>query len=177
VPVPGKINAIVMLSGGCHTKSPRNGTDFIAQNNSFVRTVPGGNCWTNIALIKRLKRQFPKLEVNIVTRTAGSFGGGLFLNVEDEAKQLSHYILGFFQTPAMQTISETEFIRMPGLDRRRLDIPVEFNKDYQGIFQGDIILVDEQGKIFHYVTLLPSVDRMEVTLRKKLDAVFSRIQQ
>ncbi len=170
VPVPGKVNAILFLQGGCHSNASRN-------PNRFVRKEGAENCWVDGALAKRLKQQFPKLEVIVVSRTFGTFGGGLPMTVEDEAKTLSNYILGFFQIPAMQTVVETEFVRMPGLDRRRLDIPTESQEDYKNIAQGDVILVDEHGEIFHNVTLRPSFNRREITIQKKLQAVFSRTAQ
>ncbi len=170
VPVPGKINALLFLSGGCHSLA--------AEATMYGRKIRSVSCWQSANMIKRLKQEFPDLEVTVISRTQGLFGGGPPLKHEEEAKEISHYFLGFFQIPGVQVISETEFIRIPGLDRRRIDMETKYQEEYSGIvLDASLILVDEYGKIFHNTVPFSIRDRRESIIRNKLKAVFSRINK
>ncbi len=170
-PVPGKINVLVFLGGGCHPYGQGLPTQ-------YARYSSSASCWRISAIVKRLKKEFPNLQVTVLTKTFGTFGGGKPVDPEEEAVLLSNYILGFFSMPAVQAISETEFFRLPGLDRRRVDLDVQYEEDFQNIRTSTgIILIDEKGKIFHSFIHNSLKSREELMIRKKLSAVFSRLAQ
>ncbi len=172
-PVPGKVNAVAFLQGGCHEKTlPFNPT---ARNNGRAKR----NCWGTIAALKRLKTAFPDLEITIVTKTYGDYANAEPLKPNDEADTLASYFLGFYQIPAVHIIANGEFVRIPGLDNRRVDteVPFEYAYDINGVkFARDsvVLLIDETGHIFHSDGIL---GYHEARARKKIETVYKRIQQ
>ncbi len=172
-PVPGKVNAVAFVQGGCHE-----GTLFFskaARNNGLGRR----NCWPTIASLKRLKNQFPDLEITIVTKTYGDYANATPLKPADEADTLASYFLGFYQIPAVHVIANGEFVRIPGLDNRRVDteVPFEYAYEIDGVKlaqDGIVLLIDETGHIFHVDGI---VGYNEVRARKKIETVYKRLQQ
>lgn len=190
LPKPGKVNALLFLQGAlCHTESyyPQiNGRSDGQGRGEQRKGKNGGKCWESAATVKRLKKEFPDLEVTVLSRTFGSIGGSSALDPATEADRLSGYLLGFYEIPGIHAISETEFTRISGFDNRRIDFDVAYQSDYRSMLgdqplgsppTGVIILVDDKGLVFHNVTQYKSTDRAELIMRKKLAAVFSRIKQ
>ncbi len=162
-PVVGKVNAILFLPGGCHSQSPK--VLYGRDNGS------GRGCWSTISLIKRLKNRFPEMEITVVSKTFGSIGNSPPLPPKDEADSLADYFLKFHKIPAIHVIAETGFIRMPGYDKRRIDLDVDYEHDLEINGESlvrELLFTDEYGKIFH-------IGGDEPLLIKKIGAVMRRL--
>ncbi len=171
-PVKGKVNAIVFFQGGCHIQSE-------SVRHGRYNGTGGTGCWRIAAMVNRLKKKFPELEVTIVSKTFGSIGSAPPLTPQDEADTLAEYFLNFYKIPGVHVIAKTDFVRMPGYDRRRLDLEVSYETDLivNGTSLGhrdSFLLVDEIGHVFHSNNSSPS-KILEPLLEKKLAAVMKRL--
>lgn len=169
-PLPGKINVIAFLQGGCHGYSTR-----VTQGRDNAKM----NCYPHISSLRRLKEQFPDIEITVVTKTYGLYANGAPLPPASEADTLASLFLGFHQIPGVQIVAEGEFLRIPGIDNRRVDVPVDYEHDYQkeGMnlsFPGFVVLVDEVGKVFHADGI---VGIQEEIAHRKLESVFKRLSR
>lgn len=169
-PIPGKVNIIAFLQGGCH--------EFSTEVEHGRRNAKM-NCWPGIASLKRFKERYPDLEITIMTKTYGLYANGAPLTPAAEADTLASLFLGFHRIPGVQIVAEGEFMRIPGLDNRRIDSRVDYEYDYEkeGLSlatPGLFLFVDEVGKVFHADGI---VGIEEVRARKKVEAVLERIRK
>ncbi len=172
-PVPGKVNAVAFLQGGCHSRAH----GFAKEKRNNGRALR--NCWPEIAALKRLKNKFPELEITIVTKTYGDYANATPLTPKDEADTLASYFLGFYQIPGVHIVAEGEFVRIPGMDQRRVDtkVPYEYGYEIDGLnFAQDavVLLIDETGRIFHADGI---VGYREVLAQRKIEIVNRRLLQ
>jgi hypothetical protein len=107
-PVAGKVNLIVFLDArACSKSSVRSGRP---------------TCQTDTARLRRLARQFPEVEVTLVTTTRGSLDlGAPPATPAAEAALLAHTWLDEQQLPGALGVVATNFWRLPGMDRRRIN--------------------------------------------------------
>jgi len=107
-PVKGKVNLVVFLDARtCFRSYSRTGRPI---------------CQTAASRLRRLARQFPDVEVTLVAQTRGWLDlGAPAATAADEAAQLQHTWLEEQQLPGVLAVSATDFWRLPGLDRRRID--------------------------------------------------------
>jgi hypothetical protein len=170
-PVPGTVNLIAFLQAGCHSA-------IISFVNGRGNSVPF--CWETLAAIRRLKRLYPKLEVTVVANTYGNLGDGPPLTPAQEADTLAKYFLEFHRIPGTMVVATTPFFRFSGPDQRRIDQESEIMKRFtiNGIpfaRLGNVLLVDEEGKVFHNGAIFSSSDNTEQQVARKIGAVFDRI--
>jgi hypothetical protein len=104
-PVKGKVNLVV----------------FLDQRECFSGT-PTPICQTLAVRLQRLARQFPALEITLVAQTRGWFAQGAPPTTPaKEAALVEHAWLDERKLPGVLAVATTDFWRMPGLDRRRID--------------------------------------------------------
>jgi hypothetical protein len=104
-PVRGKVNLVV----------------FLDQRECFTRTGTP-MCQTLAARLQRLGRKFPALEITLVAQTRGWFAQGVLPDTPArEAALVEHAWLDERKLPGVLAVATTDFWRMPGLDRRRID--------------------------------------------------------
>ncbi len=168
-PVPGKVNVIAFLQGGCHEFSTWE------QHGRKNATM---NCWPGISSLRRFKERYPDVEITVVTKTYGLYANGAPLTSAAEADTLASLFLGFHQIPGVQVVAEGDFMRIPGLDNRRIDVGVDYEHEYEkeGLAlatPGLFLFVDEVGKVFHADGI---VGIEEVKARRKVEAVLKRVR-
>lgn len=172
-PVKGKINAIAFIEPGCHTSSPK------ARSNPFVRqNAEGTNCPRSLTALNRLKEAYPDLQITIASRTFGSFGSTLSASPEAEAETIAKYIIEHYKVNAYVAIEEGEYFTLPGLDKRRVDLPSENDANYlmantKLSRHGNVVLVDPDGRIF-FNGAIDGDD--EVAVHNMIGAVMKRNQ-
>ncbi len=181
-PVPGRVNLLVFLQGGCHTLSAKAPGQYTREGNN------NRSCWRMVSALQRFKRAYPDLEITVVSKTYGSLGDAPPLTPEREADTLAKYFLGFHQIPGTLVVSNTKNFRLSEPDRRRIDEEtrndanfLEFLPRYQAM-AGVVIAVDETGRIFHEGTLQSWTWNSEFLreddeqgLKKVIAAVYRRI--
>lgn len=166
-PVPGQINMIVFLQGGCHDRTV---------GLRFGRGNGGHRCWPMFAAIRRMKQAYPQLVITVASKTYGSLGNAPPIPPEEEADTLAKYFLGFHHLPATMVVSMTKYFRLAGLDQRRIDTETTNEQNYtiNGFSLAkhkNVLLIDQAGKIF-YTGSITGLD--EGRLLGKLNAVFNR---
>jgi hypothetical protein len=138
-PTKGKVNLVVFFG-------PCEGT--------FARP----DCQAEYAILRRLARRFPELELTLVARTIGVFGDAAPPSPSEEAAMLAHAWLDERHLPGAVAVTTTPFWRLPDPDRRRIarDTPNETNysfarswpvtvsREFNGI-PAIPFLIDEQG--------------------------------
>ncbi len=149
-PIPNTVNILYFVQGGCHSNSwgVTNGR----------RNGRAMSCWGEINKIHKIMQQYPNIKLTVVTNIFGSLGSAPPLTPEQEADTLVSYFLDFHKLKGTQVIYNTEYIRLPGYDRRIVDIETENELAYKNILRGtasasdrqSVILIDELGKVFHY---------------------------
>lgn len=175
IPIAGKVNVIVFLHGGCHSRS-----EFVPKGRKGSLGGGGTRCWTAAALIKRLKQRFPEIQVAVVSKTFGSIGNAPPLEPQDEADTLADYFLNFYKIPGIHIVAKTDFMRIPGYDRRRIDLEVPYELDLTFGEEklgngGNVLIVDEIGRVVHSVRQLSG--RSESLIARKVSAVLDRIKR
>lgn len=168
-PLKGKINLVVFLHGGCHD---------MAITIQHGRPNPSINCWPMLSTLRRLKADFPDLEITGLVNTHGNIGKAPPIEPAAEADTLADYFLGFHRMPAVLAVNEREFFNLPGLDRRRIDTESENEVNYQAAGLGQVIgvggaiILDEDGKIVHVVQNFLREAQLDV--RKYLEILSGR---
>lgn len=170
-PVPGKVNAIIFLQGGCHTSSKISGRG---------RKNSPADCLPQIAALRRAKLAFPELEITIVTNTFGNLGDAPPLDPSAEADTLADYFLGFHRIPGVQIVAKTPYFRLPGLDRRIIDGARANTEAYiidgrPHTAPGSILLVDEDGYIFYLGGEEMMTGRFEEAFQMSIATVTKRL--
>jgi hypothetical protein len=107
-PVKGKVNLVVFLNAkACFT--------------AFI-TMSRPQCQTTTARLRRLATQFPTVEITLVAETRGWFSlAAPPATPAAEAALLAHTWLEEAQLPGALGVVATDFWRLPGFDRRRID--------------------------------------------------------
>lgn len=151
-PIPGQPAMLFFLSGGCHDDKIHSGSKGLDRANPPF----GQQCWTPIAMIKLLKREFPELNITVVVATHGNVGQAKPMSPQEEADLLADYFLGFHRLPINLAVMKTDFIRVPAPDRRRIDVSSEVDEnDTLAINNpvahiGNALLVDRDGIAVHF---------------------------
>lgn len=168
----GKVNAIAFIEPGCHSSSPKSG-----RSNQWARqNAEQGECLGSLVVLNRLKETYPEIQLTIVSRTFGSFGSTLSESPQAEAETIAKYIIEHFKVNAYVAIEESEFFTMPGLDKRRVDLPTENDANFtiansRLSRNGNVVLFDSEGKIFYSGSI---AGENEVSVRNMVDAVMKR---
>ncbi len=97
-----------------------------------------------LVLAKRIKERYPELQVVIVTQTLGHLNDLNPPKPEQEAELLGKYIREFSQLDAQVVVYDTDFFKLPGYDRRRINLPTE--NDLAGYEKARLFLVDREGR-------------------------------
>jgi hypothetical protein len=107
-PVKGKVNLVVFLNAQACFKG-------------FI-TMSRPECQTTTARLRRLARQFPTVEITLLAETRGWFSlGAPPATAAAEAALLAHTWLEEEQLPGALGVVATDFWRLPGFDRRRIN--------------------------------------------------------
>lgn len=172
-PRSGKVNVIAFVDPGCHSSSPK------ANTNQFLRKNGDGVCnILTLPALNRLKELYPDIQITIVSRTFGSFGSTISASAESEAETIAKYIIDHWQVDATVAVEETEFFRLPGDDRRRIDLPTLNDANFtianhRLSRDGSVILTDQDGKIFYAGSITKG---HEVGVRNMVGVVLKRNQ-
>lgn len=170
-PVPGKINLVVSMQGGCHTSTPR-ANERIARDNGPI------GCWRLFSAIRRMKKAYPELEITIVSSTFGFFADAPPLEPADEADTIAKYFLGFSKLPATLVVQKTSFFRLPGYDQRRIDTDLmkPYLSESRGRGSKQLHIIDEAGSFIYTISLDGAEGaRGERFVFKYLDILFERL--
>lgn len=63
-------------------------------------------------------QQYPNIKLTVVTNIFGSFGNAPPLAPEQESDTLANYFLGFHRLKGTHIVYKTDYIKLPGYDRR-----------------------------------------------------------
>ncbi len=168
-PTPGKVSLVIFLGPGCRKEVPRAGG-----KGRFISS--SWNCAETYAMMRRMAKQFPALEMTIVAQTAGFLGQAPPVAPNEEAKLMREWWLGFHQLPATVAVSRTEYFNLPAPDSRRIDHVTQTEIDYgfdKGVGPGvrAAFLVDEHGMV---LLAGPFGRYDEDQWREMLDAIMNR---
>ncbi len=122
-PSPGKIALVVFLREGCNARTP-------IFSGGLDRATFVDSCWGTYTSLRRLAQRFPSLEITLVSRTMGYIGNTGPMSPQDEALVLQKWWLGFHKLSVTLAITNTQFFRLEGVDRRRIDQPVANDVNY-----------------------------------------------
>lgn len=166
-PTRGKVSLVVLVDHSCVQSRHHSNVD---------------RCWVGHAALRRLAQRFPTLEITIVTETRGWFSEMVPPTPRQEADTIRHWLLDFHHLPGALSVTKTDFWRLPGLDRRRIDREVPNVAHY--VFHGEgnpfvksgsyaSFLVDRSGTIMAVAYL--STDRHdELRLGTLIDILLNR---
>ncbi len=145
VVIPGKVNVIFFVQGGCHAYTPIIG---------YGRANGDSRCWGEAKALSRIKKYFPNVEITLVSRTFGNLGDAPPLTPAQEADTLAKYFLSFFGIPAKHHIVDGSFVRISQDDRRKVDTESDYQLDY--VINGkrfaqhrSVVVIDKNGEIFY----------------------------
>ncbi len=164
----GKITMIYFVQGGCHANYE---SVIMGRNNGFA-----SGCWAEIHKIRKILEEYPNIKLVVVSSTFGSFGDASPLTPQQEADTLANYFLGFHKLKGTQIVYQTEFIRLGGYDKRKVDsetenqIAFQFG-DVQLVGSNNVVLIDELGQIFHFGG---NTGMVEYTANVRLRTVMNR---
>lgn len=160
IPVSGRINLLVPMHGGCHNEA--------VTTLGATRKNPSGGCWPSYATLRRIKKEFPQVEITFLVNTHGNIGRAAPLNPAVEADTLADFFLGFHKVPGSLAVVERDYFKLPGLDRRRIDTPTENENNYtlgaQGsvLHYGSVLVIDENGKLVHIMQNLREANQIKL---------------
>ncbi len=168
-PEDSVVTIIYFVGGGCHSNSVS-----VSRGRSNGRS---GTCWGEIHKIRKILDMYPTIKLVLVTNTYGNFGDAPPLTPDQEADTLANYFLGFHNLRGKQIVYRTDFITLPGSDKRRIDLDTDNQLAYKDIlswkqvsdFDG-VVLVDEAGEIFH----VGKLNYEAFAVNQKIKAVMSR---
>lgn len=136
------------------------------ENGSFLSLIPNG------AAYRRLKAKWPELEFVFTANTLG------FLKVmeppppEREAIMLDSMYRHFYKLPGVLSVSKTEFWRLPGYDRRRINELTENQKLDRTVPQ--TMVIDKEGVM---VLITSTRGNAEKQLEETINALMKRPYQ
>ena len=138
-PALGQVSLLVFLDYECSqaTRSRRTGVD---------------RCWDTYAILRRLAKKFPRLEITLVARTTGTFWPLPPVEPSAEADLFREWWLGFQHLPGTLAVTETKFWRLPEPDSRRInrEVPNQVNYSFGKTWQAtnrSAYLIDRNGII------------------------------
>ncbi len=102
------------------------------------------------SLVHRLKARWPELEIVMVTNTRGFFKTLEPPPPEIEAAYIDSLYRRFRDIPGVLAVSKTEYWRLPGYDRRRINESTANHNVGRGDGKGgneNVDLIDKEGKI------------------------------
>lgn len=143
----GRVTIIYFVQGGCH-RDTRPGA---REGRSNGRS---GDCWSEIYRLRRIMSEYPDIRLVLVSSTYGSFGDAPPLQAKEEADTLADYFLNFHRLRGIHVIYNSEFIRLPKYDDRKVDLDTENQLNYSfGRYNlaapNTVLMIDEEGQIFH----------------------------
>jgi hypothetical protein len=129
---------------------------FVADN--YVRALRSrlycgaDNCREAYAVLRRLARRFPSLEITLLAQTRGYFRQAAPPAPAEEASILRQYLLDYHHLPGTLAVERTDFWRLDPPDRRRVDRPTSNETRYSfggswPVHSLEAFLVDEKGTI------------------------------
>ncbi|HEX6534036.1 MAG TPA: hypothetical protein VF041_05535 [Gemmatimonadaceae bacterium] len=140
------------------------------------RFLSNGGCWPIYASLHRLAQRFPALEVTAAARTHGYFSEMAPPTPEQEATVLRDWWQGFHHLPGALAVTATDFWRLGGPDRRRIDRPTanethySFGRSWE-VRAGMAFLVDRNGIIVDAVELRP--EQTELALGREIEVLLN----
>lgn len=173
IPVKGKVNFISFLYA-CNGAFPMMG--------GYVREAGPKSCTQYLSVLARLQKRFPQVEFTSVTRTYGVVGASAVLTPEMEADSLAKQFMNSWGLRGNLAVANTDFIRIPGIDNRRIDIETDYERDLNALDPQLInphtnsqitmgLLVDAKGKIVARLHLNAMLEHIHARL---LQAVLER---
>jgi hypothetical protein len=138
-PAQGQVSLLVFLDYECSQ----------ARHSSRIGVA---RCWDTYAILRRLTKKFPRLEITLVARTTGTFWPLPPLEPPAEADLLREWWLGFQHLPGTLAVADTKFWRLPEPDSRRINrddpnqVAYSFGKTWQATNKS-AYLIDRNGTI------------------------------
>lgn len=169
-PSLGKVSLVVFLRQGCSVYTP----GFLGKLDRGTERDP---CHAAYAALRRLAKQYPSVEVTIVGRTSGYIPFTGIATPSEEVAMMQKWWLGFHRLPGTLAVATTQFFRLAGLDRRRIDKPVSndinylFGQKKDEISNRTMYLIDTNGTILYSDRLSL---RAESILAEMLDVIMQR---
>ncbi len=150
-PVPGRVNIVMM-------EQVQKGYNW----NFFKGDAGVSGNWEAIARLQRIARDFPAVEITVVTNTSGWFGRIAPPPPEEEAAWIRKLWLGYHKMPGTLVVDTTDYWRIdPPQDRRRVDDDVtnHVNYGFGGLPNpGGRYLIDQDGRLILTPTLSRGMD-------------------
>jgi hypothetical protein len=143
-----------------------------------VSTMPGPDCSLGCAqvyaVLRRLGRRFPELEITLVAKTAGFVSLHAF-SPADEAEQMRRWWLDEQKISAALVVSMTDFWRLPAPDLRRInrDTPNEIHYEF-GPWKGrseSSFIIDRSGRV---ISVVPAAPENEEYLGKVVEILLEQ---
>lgn len=163
IPSIGKVS-VVSFVNGCNNFRPVD-----------IGRKPGGeNCVEVLSVLARLQKKFPQVEFTTVTQTYGFVGASAMLTPGDEADSLSKQYMNRWGLGGFFAVGVTEFMRIPGLDNRRIDNEPKYQADLKNVHRSlgsRTLLIDRKGRI---VTTIALNAQYEQTAINFIQAVIDR---
>lgn len=122
------------------------------------------------AVIRRMKENFPELDIVLVGKTAGFFGPIAPPLPELEAQMFDSLFMKLRGLPATVSVTRTDFIKLPPPDGRRVNQPTE--NEMNGYAGDAVILIDKEGKKTGRTILSPN--RYEEEFAKRIAVLLKR---
>ncbi len=149
-PVSGKITALAFFDPKCHSFTQADRRNF-----SYLQ---GSRCRQQMTALRRLKEQFPEMEIVLWAKTYGSLGFYVASGPKEEADTLAKYMLEFHKINGTLLVSNTPTIIMPGLDQRRVDLPSDNDLALvspdggRAVFGGSemVLIFDQDKRVIHF---------------------------
>ncbi len=169
----GKVTLMYFVQGGCHSTST---------SVRIGRINRGANCYQDFHKIRKIKEQYPQINIVLVTNTFGVFGGSAPLTPQQEADTLANYFLDFYKIKGTHIIYQTDFMRLPWPDNRRIDHPSENQTNFTLTRMslagyGIVLLIDEEGRLFSYPKLVGEFEHAtDIRLRLVMDRVMGKTE-
>jgi hypothetical protein len=151
----------------------------------FVADVAGGHCDPHhtciaYAALRRLAQRFPSLEITTLTRTEGYFKHTLPSTPAEEADLLWRELHESHGLPGVLAVELTDFWRLPGLDRRRIDRETanqshySFGRTWTSKPYG-AYLIDPNGVIVEVSAISPDRSGKNGIFDRRMEARFAKL--
>lgn len=138
-----------------------------------------GRCYAGYAILHRLIKRFPDLEVTLVAPTAGYVHHLPPPTPADEADTLRSWWLDKHQLPGALAVTKLDFWRLPAPDGRRINREFANKEHYTfgrtwAVNPPELFLVDRDGTIVQTVMLLQDNRREEAGLNDLIEVLLAR---
>lgn len=127
------------------------------------------NCMVPYAMLRRLGKRFPSLEITLLDQTFGYFG---FAEESPPPKEEASLLWGLaqhYRLPGAYVVESTPFWRLDAPDRRRINkatpnqLHYAFSRSWR-VYQGSVFVIDEHGTVVEASRLLTRNERRLQTL-------------